>query len=120
MINEKIKVILNTLKTQTCFLRKMAFSMKVISRIPAAQDERNDTYTITPTLVRNGIIHIGLPDADNKLKANVRIFDTNGALKHQTYITGSADVTCELPPGNYFVSLQTNDFHKVEKIMVQH
>ena len=98
----------------------MAFSMKVISRIPAAKDERNDTYTITPTLVKNGVIHIGLPDADNKLKANVRIFDTNGALKHQTYITGSADVTCELPPGNYFVSLQTNDFHKVEKIMVQH
>lgn len=60
----------------------MAFSMKVISRIPAAKDERNDTYTITPTLVKNGVIHIGLPDADNKLKANVRIFDTNGTLKH--------------------------------------
>ena len=119
MINEKIKVILNTLKTQTCFLRKMAFSMKVISRIPAAQDERNDTYTITPTLVKNGVIHIGLPDADNKLKANVRIFDTNGALKHQTYITESTDITCALLPGNYFVSLQTNVFHEVEKIIVQ-
>lgn len=36
-------------------------------------------------------------------------------LKHQTHITGSNDVTCALLPGNYFVSLQTNDFHKVVK-----
>ena len=98
----------------------MAFSLKVISRSPGANNQKNDSYTISPTLVKNGVIHIGLPDADNKLKANVRIFDTNGALKHQTYITGSADVTCELPPGNYFISLQTNDFHKVEKIIVNH
>ena len=97
----------------------MAFSMKVISRIPAAKDERNDTYTITPTLVKNGVIHIGLPDADNKLKANVRIFDTNGTLKHQSFITGSSDITFGLPTGNYFVSVQTDDFHKVEKIIVQ-
>ena len=98
----------------------MAFSLKVISRSPGANTQKNDSYTISPTLVKNGVIHIGLPDAENKLKANVRIFDTNGTLKHQTYITGSADVTCELPPGNYFISLQTNDFHKVEKIIVNH
>ena len=98
----------------------MAFSLKVISRSPRANTQKNDSYTISPTLVKNGVIHIGLPDAENKLKANVRIFDTNGTLKHQTYITESTDVTCALPPGNYFVSLQTNDFHKVEKIMVQH
>ena len=36
-------------------------------------------------------------------------------LKHQTHITGSNDVTCALLPGNYFVSLQTNVIHKVEK-----
>ena len=98
----------------------MAFSLKVISRSPGANTQKNDSYTISPTLVKNGVIHIGLPDAENKLKANVRIFDTNGTLKHQTYITESTDVTCALPPGNYFVSLQTNDFHKVEKIIVNH
>lgn len=97
----------------------MAFSMKVISRMPGTKDERNDTYTITPTLVKNGFIHIGLPDADNKLKANVRIFDTNGALKLQKHITGSADITFGLPAGSYFVSVQTDEFHKVEKIIVQ-
>lgn len=98
----------------------MAFSLKVISRSPGANTQKNDSYTISPTLVKNGVIHIGLPDAENKLKANVRIFDTNGTLKHQTYITESTDVTCGLPPGNYFVSLQTDDFHKVEKIIVNH
>ena len=98
----------------------MAFSLKVISRSPGANTQKNDSYTISPTLVKNGVIHIGLPDADNKLKANVRIFDTNGTLKHQTYITESTDVTCALLPGNYFVSLQTDDFHKVEKIIVNH
>lgn len=98
----------------------MAFSLKVISRSPGANTQKNDSYTISPTLVKNGVIHIGLPDAENKLKANVRIFDTNGTLKHQIYITESTDVTCTLPPGNYFVSLQTDDFHKVEKIIVNH
>lgn len=98
----------------------MAFSLKVISRSPGANTQKNDSYTISPTLVKNGVIHIGLPDVENKLKANVRIFDTNGTLKHQTYITESTDVTCALPPGNYFVSLQTDDFHKVEKIIVNH
>ena len=97
----------------------MAFSLKVISRSPRANTQKNDSYTISPTLVKNGVIHIGLPDADNKLKANVRIFDTNGALKHQTYITESTDITCALLPGNYLVSLQTNVFHEVEKIIVQ-
>ena len=97
----------------------MAFSLKVISRSPGANNQKNDSYTISPTLVKNGIIHIGLPDAENKLKANVRIFDTNGALKHQSFITGSSDITFGLPTGNYFVSVQTNVFHKVEKIIVQ-
>ena len=97
----------------------MAFSLKVISRSPGANTQKNDSYTISPTLVKNGVIHIGLPDDENKLKANVRIFYTNGTLKHQTYITESTDITCTLPPGNYFVSLQTDDFHKVEKIIVQ-
>ena len=97
----------------------MAFSLKVISRSPGANTQKNDSYTISPTLVKNGVIHIGLPDAENKLKANVRIFDTNGTLKHQTYITESTDITCALLPGNYLVSLQTNVFHEVEKIIVQ-
>ena len=97
----------------------MAFSLKVISRSPGANNQKNDSYTISPTLVKNGIIHIGLPDAENKLKANVRIFDTNGTLKHQSFITGSSDITFGLPTGNYFVSVQTDDFHKVEKIIVQ-
>ena len=97
----------------------MAFSLKVISRSPGANNQKNDSYTISPTLVKNGVIHIGLPDAENKLKANVRIFDTNGALKHQSFITGSSDITFGLPTGNYFVSVQTNVFHKVEKIIVQ-
>ncbi|NCB09825.1 MAG: T9SS type A sorting domain-containing protein [Bacteroidia bacterium] len=97
----------------------MAFSLKVISRSPGANTQKNDSYTISPTLVKNGVIHIGLPDAENKLKANVRIFDTNGTLKHQSFITGSSDITFGLPTGNYFVSVQTDDFHKVEKIIVQ-
>lgn len=112
------KIELKATDNNKCY-STMAFSMKVISRLPGANDRKNETYTISPTLVKNGIIHIGLPDAENKLKANIRIFDTNGSLKHQSFIAGSSDVTFGLPVGIYFVSVRTDSYHKVEKIIVQ-
>ncbi|MGB4414401.1 MAG: T9SS type A sorting domain-containing protein [Paludibacter sp.] len=96
-----------------------SFSMKVIARIGSQDKEKGSEYKIFPTLVKNGLLHITLPDAESPLRANVRIFDTNGALKYQHQIIGSADVTCELAAGTYFVSVQTNDYHKVVKIIVQ-
>ena len=97
----------------------MAFSMKVISKIGGANQEKESEYKISPTLVKNDVINITLPDAESPLKANVRIFDTKGSLKYQTYITVSTAITCRLPAGTYFVSVQTDELHKVEKIIVQ-
>lgn len=96
----------------------MAFSMKVISKIGGANQEKEAEYRISPTLVRNDIINITLPDADSPLRANVRIFDTKGAVWYQKYIAGSTVIACGLPAGTYFVSVQTDEFHKVEKIIV--
>ncbi len=97
----------------------MAFSMKVISKIGGANKEKETEYRIFPTLIKNDIINIVLPDTENPLKANVRIFDTNGALRYQKQITGSTVINSGLPAGTYFVSVKTDDYHKVEKIIVQ-
>lgn len=97
-----------------------SFSMKVIARIKNEDKKKESEYKISPTLVKNGLLHITLPDAESPLRAIMRIFDTNGALKHQTFITGSTDVTFDLPDGNYFVSVKTEELHKVIKIIVQH
>ena len=82
-------------------------------------DDNNSQYKIYPTLVKNDIINISLPEKEMLTQARIRIFDTGGAMKYQTTITGSSTVMCHLPEGNYFVSVQTDEFHKVEKIIVQ-
>jgi hypothetical protein len=96
-----------------------SFSLKVIARIGSKDDENNSQYKIYPTLVKNDIINISLPEKEMLTQARIRIFDTGGAMKYQTTITGSSTVMCHLPEGNYFVSVQTDEFHKVEKIIVQ-
>ena len=97
-----------------------SFSMKVISRIGGKDDENYSQYKIYPTLIKNNYLNISIPEKEIPIQAIVRIFDTGGVLKYQSTITGSAIIPCHIPNGNYFVSVQTDEFHKVEKIIVQH
>lgn len=96
-----------------------SFSMRVIRKID--NPSGNETaYKIYPTLVKNDIIHIELPKSDNTLNANVRIFDLKGNLLYQNFVNESYTLNCHLMNGAYFVSVKTDDYHKVEKIIVQH
>ena len=93
-----------------------SFSMKVISRYKNPND---DGYKVFPTIITGGEINVVLPKRADPLIANVRIFDLKGMLHYHSMITGSTIINCDLPDGTYFVSLQTDDFHKVEKIKIQ-
>ena len=70
-------------------------------------------------MVKNGIVHITLPETESPIRANVRIFDTNGAQVYQNQITGSTLITFDLPDGNYFISVKKDNYHKVGKIIVK-
>jgi hypothetical protein len=94
-----------------------SFSMKVISRF---KNQNDDEYKIFPTIVTQGEINVVIPELANPLTANVRIFDLKGVLHHQTEIAGSTTISFNIPDGTYFVSVQTDAFHKVEKIIIQH
>ena len=97
----------------------MSFSMKVIAKIKNDEKDKEKEYKISPTMVKNGIVHITLPETESPIRANVRIFDTNGAQVYQNQITGSTLITFDLPDGNYFISVKTDNYHKVGKIIVK-
>ena len=96
-----------------------SFSMKVI-RKANGQNQPIPGLRIYPTLVKDNIIHIDLPESDSPLNANIRIFNVKGVLMFQTFSDESYTVNHYLPDGIYFVSVATDEFHKVEKIIVQH
>ncbi len=96
-----------------------SFNMKVISRING-EDETLKAFKIYPTLVKDDVIHIDLPKFDKPTNVNIRIFDLKGNLMFQTFATESYLVNYHLNNGTYFVSVKTDEFHKVEKIIVQH
>lgn len=96
-----------------------SFNMKVISKING-QNEEEKGFKIYPTLVKNEIINIDLPKFDKPTIVNIRVFDVKGNLMFQTFATESYTVNYHLNNGIYFVSVKTDEFHKVEKIIVQH
>lgn len=93
-----------------------SFSMKVISRF---KNQNDDEYKIFPTIVNQGEINVVMPETADPLIANVRIFDLKGTLHYHSMITGNTTLNFSLPAGTFFVSLQTDEFHKVEKIIVK-
>ncbi|MFZ4583287.1 MAG: T9SS type A sorting domain-containing protein [Paludibacter sp.] len=96
-----------------------SFNMKVISRANG-QTENENGCRIYPTIISDDKIYIDLPVAYKMIDANVRIFDVNGNLMFQTITTASFTITEKLAAGAYFVSVKTEAFHKVSKIIVQH
>jgi len=96
-----------------------SFSMKVISKV-IGQKEEEKGFKIYPTLIKDDVIHIDLPTSDKQINANIRIFDVKGTLMFQTFATESYTINQQLLDGTYFVSVKTDEFHKVVKIIVQH
>lgn len=96
-----------------------SFKIEVIGKTNE-QNQPIPGLSIYPTLVKDNVIHIDLPESDFPLNANIRIFNIKGVLMFQTFADESYTVNCYLPDGIYFVSVATDEFHKVEKIIVQH
>lgn len=94
-----------------------SFNLKV-ARIPQNPNEKGDEIIeVYPTIV-NDYIYIKLPLMENK-EVLLRIFDINGKIAHQEYISGSKSVNLNLTPGIYFVSVRIGDIHKIKKIIAQ-
>lgn len=95
------------------------FNMKVISRIDG-QNDAESGFKVYPTIIKDNIIHIDMEKSDKIIHANIRIFDMKGDLMYQTFATESYIVNHYLTNGTYFVSVKTNEYHKVTKVIVQH
>jgi len=92
--------------------------MKVKSIIENEKEDVSGGISVSPTIITDNYLHISLPDAVTGLNALVRFIDLNGKVLLKSTITKSCGLQPELPAGVYFVSVQTGEFHKVEKIIV--
>lgn len=97
-----------------------AFSMNVISRISASNSPELMGYSVFPTLVRDDRLRVNLPASDEPVPTRIRILDVNGVVHYQSIVTASTTISCNLPDGTFFVSVQTDQLHKVYKISVKH
>lgn len=95
------------------------FNMKVISRVDGQSDEENG-FKVYPTIITDDVIHIEIGKSDKIIHANIRIFDMKGDLMFQTFATENYIVNHYLANGIYFVSVKTNEYHTVTKVIVQH
>ncbi len=93
-----------------------AFNLKV-ARIHQKQDEGEDNIKVFPTVFSNEIF-IEFPGIEYK-KVLVRIFDMNGSIFYQEYLSASTSLNLNLNPGTYFISVKTDNLHKVKKIIAQ-
>ncbi len=93
-----------------------AFNLKVAS-IPQKQEVGKENIKVYPTVFSHEIF-IEFPGEKYK-KVLVRIFDMNGIIFYQEYLSVSTSLNLNLSPGTYFISLKTDNLHKVEKIIAQ-
>ena len=93
-----------------------SFNLKV-AEIPGLTSNQDEAINIYPTVV-SSYIHIEFP-SENGEKAWIRILDITGKLVHEEYVSESQDVSIQLTPGTYFVSLKVGDINKVKKIIAQ-
>ncbi len=95
---------------------KTSFNLK-FARIPQNPDDAENSIKIFPTVI-NSYVHINIPKTENN-DALVRIFNLNGTKIYEKHLPESANITLNLTPGTYFVSVKTKNLHKVEKIIAQ-
>ncbi len=97
-----------------------SFNMKVIAKVEKAENGKEGTPGVFPTMINNDEISVFLPKTDHNTPTNVRVFDLKGIMLFQTIISESTSLKCQLSDGNYFVSIKTTTCHKIEKIIVKH
>jgi hypothetical protein len=96
-----------------------SFNLRMATK-STTDKEQNQKFKIYPTIVKDDVIHIDFQETDAPMNANIRIFSLKGILLFQTMASQSCTVTHSLTDGFYFVSVQTDGYHQVEKIIVQH
>lgn len=96
-----------------------AFNLRMIMK-SANDDNQNTKFNIYPSLVRDDVIHIDFPTSIESINANVRIFNLKGSMVFQKFVNGNYTIYQHLSDGIYFISVQTDQSHQVEKIIVQH
>ncbi len=101
-----------------CFSQS-SVRMKVKSVLENEKEDFSGGIKIYPTLISDRKIHISLPKLKVNETALVRFIDMSGKVKTSNSILESQAINFELPSGSYFISVVTDEFHKVEKIVVQ-
>ncbi len=92
-----------------------SFNLK-FAKIPQNPNkEEVEGIEVFPTVVK-GFLQIKFKPMVGK-KALIRIFNSDGRVVHQEYISESAQVDVNLPAGTYFVSVKIGGLHKVEKVI---
>jgi hypothetical protein len=109
---------LKAIDKNRCF-SSTPFKMKTISK--AKWESRQvDAIKVYPTIVKNNIINIIFPQTENPQNAQIRLLDIKGSVLIETFTSDNYIIDKYLPDGTYFISVKTDDFNKVEKIIVKH
>ena len=101
-----------------CFSQS-SVKMKVKSVLEKDKEDLSGGIKIYPTQISDHQIQIMLPNLEVSETALIRFIDMSGKVKISNSISESQRVNLDLPSGSYFVSVMTNQFHKVEKIVVK-
>lgn len=94
-----------------------AFNLKALI-VPKTPDEGGEEEIKVYPTVFTGELTIEIPESAHK-KALVRIFTLSGTMVCQEYLPESTSLFLNLIPGTYFISVKTEEQHKLEKIIAQ-
>lgn len=96
-----------------------SINMKVRGLQNDGKDDLSGGISVLPTFITNQQIHIKLPSLKTNDEALIRFLDMSGKILLTENIIKSGTIHFDLPSGNYFVSVRTNEFQVVEKIVVK-
>lgn len=95
-----------------------SINMKVRGLKQDGTDDISGGISVFPTFVTNQQIQIKLPVLKPDDEALIRFMDLNAKVLITKNIKESRTIHFDLPPGSYFVSVRTNEFQLVKKIVV--
>ena len=101
-----------------CFT-SASFNLGTSTQISSEDGKGTAEIRIYPTLVKDGVIHITLPESDDPAQALIRIFDMKGDLCYQQTAAESLNIQMNLQSGMYLVVVTTKGKYVVEKVVVE-
>ena len=102
-----------------CF-SSTSFQLRMMKTSPQNKEEDGTgEIRIYPTLVKDGVIHITLPESDDHAQAVIRIFDMKGALRYHQTAAESLDIRMNLQSGMYLVAVTSEGKYLVERVVVE-